>query len=109
MRGEVTGKLDIGADPPALAEPRLVDVDPPGRQVLPEEPVGQLPAQTLLPAVQIFPRERVHGLVVAAVVLAVADVVTDQSTAQPGLLGPGCAYLDRSVDRALADPRRLDR
>ena len=74
----VTTSSTSSPDPPALADPRLVHVDPGRGQVLAEEAVGQLAAQPLRPAVQVLALERVHRLVVAAVVLAVADEVTDQ-------------------------------
>ncbi len=77
------------ADPPPLAHPGLGQIEPPGREVLPEEPVRELAVQSLLPTIQILPGEGVHRLTVAAVVLRVADEVTDQPLPRPPGLGPG--------------------
>ena len=77
-----------GTDVAPLADDGAVDVDPLGGQILAEQPVGQPAAQPRLPPVLVLPRVRVNGLVVAAVVLDVEDLITDQAAVQPGRLGP---------------------
>ena len=100
-------ELQAGTDPPAFADPGLVDVDAAGGQVLPEESVRQLPAQPDGPAVEILALEGVHRLAIAPMMAAVPDEVPDQAAPQSCGLRTWVANLDRSGDGLLADPCRL--
>ena len=96
------------ADPPALADQRVVDGHALGGQVLAEDAVAQPHAQLGLPPVEIFPRVGVHGLVVAAVVSHVVDPVAGQADG-PGALRAGRGHLDGPAHRPLVDAGERDR
>ena len=93
------------AHAPTLTQAGFVDLESDRGEVLAEETVGQLAPKLALPLVEVLPLKGVDGLLVAAVVLSVADEVPDQPAAQTGRLRPGCAYLDRSKVRLLPDAR----
>jgi hypothetical protein len=98
---------DLGADAPALADQRAIDVDTLGGEVLAEDPVGQFPADLGRPEVEVFPRVGVDGLVGPAVMLDVEDPVAGQAHVA-GPLGRGRPHRDRSLDRLLVDASQLD-
>ena len=84
---------DLRTDPPALTDPRIVDLQAQGCEVLAEEPTREFALEPSLPLVQILTLKGVHGLTVAAVVLAVSDEVPDQPAAQTAGLRPRCPNL----------------
>ena len=99
MRGPVTSSTT--SSPTAHRSPIecRIDVEPGGGQVLAEGPLAQADAEPALPVVELFAGECVDGLVVAPVVLGVADEVADQAAAQPAVLGARRAKRG-GVDRA---------
>src|SRR4051812_1670560 len=88
---------------PTLTDPGARHVDSGRRQVLAEVAVPQRAPQPLLPVVEVFARVRVHGLVVAAVQLLVADDVGVEAAADPATLGPWRPDRDRLIRRDLVD------
>ena len=86
---------DLLADSPTLTDPRLVDLEVQRGEVLAEETVRELAAQPAFPIVEVFALEGVDRLIIAAVMLAVANEVPDQPAAQACGLRPRRPYLDR--------------
>ncbi|GAA3222143.1 hypothetical protein GCM10020256_29350 [Streptomyces thermocoprophilus] len=90
------------ADPPALADQCPGHVQALGGEVLPEGAVAQRAAQLALPLVEVLARERVHRLVVAAVMPGVAHRVPGHP-ARPDALGAGRRHPQRAVRGAFVD------
>ena len=65
--------------------------------------LGTTAAELLLPPVVVLPRVRVNGLVIAAVVLDVEDLIPDEAGVPPGRPGPRRTNGDQMVDRPLVD------
>src|SRR5699024_300290 len=76
--------------------------EPLGREVLPEDPVGQTPPELTLPPVELLAAEGVDRLVRTAVVPRVAHVVPDHPGPVP-VAGSGSEDL-QAGDGALVDP-----
>src|SRR4029453_2825463 len=67
------------------------------------ETIGQLTSKLALPRVEVLSLEGVHGLLVAAVMLSVADEIPNQPTAQTGHPRARCTHLYRFKSRPLPD------
>jgi hypothetical protein len=87
----------VATHAPALTQPSGIDLQPHRGEVLAEETVGQLTSETAFPLVEILTLKRVHGLLIAAVMLSVAYEVPNQPAATTGRLRPRCAHRYRSL------------
>jgi len=94
---------DLLANPPSFADSRIVDVKTQRGEVLAEETIRKLPAQPALPVVQVLTLKCINRLIIAAVVFAVADEISDESAPQAGGLWAWCSYLNGLIRRLLAN------
>jgi hypothetical protein len=93
---------------PDLSDERVGRVDPDHGEVLAEGAGGQGPTELALPPLLVLAGVGIDRLLGSAVVLGVADLVADDTAAQPTALRPGITHLDEGVLRqpSLGDGRR---
>src|SRR5829696_4131270 len=95
----------LTSHPPALPWQGCIDLESDRCEVFAEEAVGQLTPETALPLIEILPLERVHGLLIAAVMLSIADEIPHEPAAEAGGSRPGGTHLYRPSSGLLADAR----
>jgi hypothetical protein len=88
---------------PTLTQAGIVDLESARGEILAEETIGQLAPKPTLPLIEVLPLERVHGLLVAAVVLSVAYEIPNQPTAQTSHPVARCTHLYWFKSGLLAD------
>jgi hypothetical protein len=71
---------DLVANSPTFADSGVIDIEANGGEILPEKPIRQFPAQPTLPFIEIFALECIDRLIIAAVMFAVADEISDEPT-----------------------------